>query len=52
MNTYLEYTRLCEKNSTVKAKWMKEMEAIYAELEKSRTQEHNDDPGSDSEIEN
>jgi hypothetical protein len=52
MSTYLEYTRLCEKNTTIKAKWMKEMDGIYAELEKSRCVELNDDGGSDSEFEN
>ncbi len=52
MSTYLEYTRLCEKNTTIKAKWMKEMDGTYAELEKSRCVELNDDGGSDSEFEN
>jgi hypothetical protein len=52
MSTYLEYCRLCEKNTTVKTKWMKEMEEIYAEMEKSRNVQCQDDGGSDSEIEN
>jgi len=54
MTTYLEYTRLCEKNSAIKVKWMKEMESIYAEMEKSRVKNSfdEDDGGSDSEAEN
>ena len=51
MTTYLEYTRLCEKNTTIKTKWMKEMSGIYAEIEKSKLVEPEDDGGSDSQFE-